>query len=172
MDEGPDTPARSSPSTQVAFDPSATSYDALLEVFWSAHDFSSLYKQGADAGAQYSPRVFYHSEHQRRAAAHHGGVRGATTEQSTPPCAGRTFVEVPAEPPPNKRPLAQDAIVEEPEDPTARITPPLAQACASRERLQRELGDAGPAVMTPVVPAATHFWAAGPEHQKVQASKR
>jgi peptide-methionine (S)-S-oxide reductase len=55
-------------AVQLAYDPTQTSYDTLLLAFWAAHDPCSLYRQGADAGAQYSPWVFTHSSAQLRAA--------------------------------------------------------------------------------------------------------
>jgi peptide-methionine (S)-S-oxide reductase len=53
---------------QVTFDPSATTYDALLDLFWRAHDPTTLNRQGADVGTQYRSAVFYHGEEQRKAA--------------------------------------------------------------------------------------------------------
>jgi len=38
---------------QVEFDPEAISYEKILELFWKAHDPTSLNRQGADAGTQY-----------------------------------------------------------------------------------------------------------------------
>ncbi len=38
---------------QVEFDPSMISYEELLDLFWQAHDPTTLNRQGADVGTQY-----------------------------------------------------------------------------------------------------------------------
>ena len=53
---------------QVQFDPAVTSYDELLDVFFSMHDPTTLNRQGNDAGPQYRSAIFYHSAEQRAAA--------------------------------------------------------------------------------------------------------
>jgi len=53
---------------QVTFDPAAIPYEKLLEVFWHLHDPTTLNRQGADVGTQYSSAIFYHTEQQREAA--------------------------------------------------------------------------------------------------------
>ena len=54
--------------TQIAYDPARISYEKLLEVFWAAHDPTTLNKQGNDVGTQYRSVIFYHDEAQREAA--------------------------------------------------------------------------------------------------------
>ena len=54
--------------TQVIFDPSRTTYNALLDTFWRMHDPTTLNRQGADAGTQYRSAIFYHSAEQMAAA--------------------------------------------------------------------------------------------------------
>ena len=51
--------------TQITFDPAKISYAKLLEVFWQAHDPTTLNRQGADEGTQYRSIILYHDEKQR-----------------------------------------------------------------------------------------------------------
>ena len=53
---------------QITYDPAKISYERLLEVFWEAHDPTTLNRQGADAGTQYRSVIFYHDERQKLAA--------------------------------------------------------------------------------------------------------
>ena len=53
---------------QVEFDPTVVSYEKILEVFFEAHDPTSLNRQGADEGTQYRSVIFYHDEAQHVAA--------------------------------------------------------------------------------------------------------
>lgn len=53
---------------QVQFDPEVLPFSKLLEVFWAAHDPTTLNRQGADVGTQYRSAIFYHSEAQKEAA--------------------------------------------------------------------------------------------------------
>ena len=54
--------------TQIEFDPAKISYEKLLEVFWQAHDPTTLNRQGADEGTQYRSIILYHNEAQKKAA--------------------------------------------------------------------------------------------------------
>jgi len=54
--------------TQIEFDPAKTSYEKLLDVFWQAHDPTTLNQQGADEGTQYRSIILYHGEAQKLAA--------------------------------------------------------------------------------------------------------
>ncbi len=53
---------------QVTFDPSKISYERLLEVYWHAHDPTTMNQQGADVGTQYRSVIFYADEKQKLAA--------------------------------------------------------------------------------------------------------
>jgi peptide-methionine (S)-S-oxide reductase len=53
---------------RVVFDPSATSYEALLRVFWEGHDPTQGMRQGNDVGTQYRSGIYTYGEAQRRAA--------------------------------------------------------------------------------------------------------
>lgn len=53
---------------QITFDPARISYEKLLEVFWQAHDPTTLNRQGADVGTQYRSVIFCHDEKQKDAA--------------------------------------------------------------------------------------------------------
>jgi peptide-methionine (S)-S-oxide reductase len=54
--------------TQITFDPAKISYAKLLEVFWQAHDPTTLNRQGADEGTQYRSIILYHDEKQKLTA--------------------------------------------------------------------------------------------------------
>ena len=53
---------------RVAFDPTVTSYPALLTVFWEAHDPTQGTRQGPDGGAQHRSALCASSPEQHRAA--------------------------------------------------------------------------------------------------------
>ena len=53
---------------QVTYDPAKVGYEKLLETFWLNHDPTVKDRQFCDAGSQYRPEIFYHSEEQRRLA--------------------------------------------------------------------------------------------------------
>jgi peptide-methionine (S)-S-oxide reductase len=55
-------------AAQITFDPAKISYGKLLQVFWEAHDPTTLNRQGADVGTQYRSVIFYHDEKQKAAA--------------------------------------------------------------------------------------------------------
>jgi len=52
----------------VVFDPTKTTYDALLRLFWESHDPTHGMRQGNDVGSQYRSAIYTTSAGQRRAA--------------------------------------------------------------------------------------------------------
>jgi len=56
---------------QIIYDPKVITFDELLEVFWEAHDPTSLNRQGADEGTQYRSAIFYHNAEQKQKAEHY-----------------------------------------------------------------------------------------------------
>ncbi len=55
-------------AVQITFDPATITYRALLEVFFTIHDPTTLNRQGPDVGTQYRSAIFYHTPEQRDTA--------------------------------------------------------------------------------------------------------
>ena len=53
---------------QITFDPQVLSFRDLLTVFFTAHDPTTLNRQGNDVGTQYRSAIFYHNEEQKKIA--------------------------------------------------------------------------------------------------------
>lgn len=53
---------------RIEFEPQKVSFEQLLNVFWQAHDPTTLNRQGNDVGTQYRSVIFYHSDEQKNAA--------------------------------------------------------------------------------------------------------
>lgn len=53
---------------QIEFDPAKITFEQLLEVFWEAHDPTTMNRQGADEGTQYRSIVICHDKAQQVAA--------------------------------------------------------------------------------------------------------
>jgi len=51
--------------TEIVFDPAKISYEKLLQVFWQAHDPTTLNRQGADEGTSYRSIILYRDEKQK-----------------------------------------------------------------------------------------------------------
>ena len=55
-------------AVEITFDPDVISYNALLDLFWDAHDPTTLNRQGADSGTQYRSIIVAQSPEQLAAA--------------------------------------------------------------------------------------------------------
>ena len=55
-------------TVRVVFDPSKTSYEQLLKVFWENHDPTQGMRQGNDMGTEYRSVIFVQDDEQRRLA--------------------------------------------------------------------------------------------------------
>ena len=55
-------------AVEIIFDPSKTSYEELLKVFFKTHDPTTQNRQGADVGPQYRSAIFFHNEEQKERA--------------------------------------------------------------------------------------------------------
>ena len=53
---------------QVSFDNTIISFKQILNIFWQAHDPTTLNRQGNDVGTQYRSVIFYHNEEQKNTA--------------------------------------------------------------------------------------------------------
>src|SRR3954451_24241670 len=52
----------------AVFDPSETSYEQMLKLFWEGHDPTQGMRQGNDVGTQYRSAIYYADDAQRAAA--------------------------------------------------------------------------------------------------------
>ena len=52
----------------AVFDPAVTSYEAMLKIFWEAHDPTQGMRQGNDVGTQYRSAIYVYGPEQREAA--------------------------------------------------------------------------------------------------------
>ena len=55
-------------AVDIHFDPTAVSYEELLEVFWDQHDPTTLNRQGNDSGTQYRSGIYCWNEEQKKKA--------------------------------------------------------------------------------------------------------
>jgi peptide-methionine (S)-S-oxide reductase len=53
---------------RVVYDPTTTSFEELLRVFWESHDPSQGMRQGNDQGTQYRSGIYVYSDEQKAAA--------------------------------------------------------------------------------------------------------
>jgi peptide methionine sulfoxide reductase msrA/msrB len=61
-------------TTEVVFDPSKTTYDDMVKLFFETHDFTQIGGQGPDIGDQYRSVIFYTSEKQKETAEKYIGI--------------------------------------------------------------------------------------------------
>ena len=50
---------------QIFFNSNKISYNQILNIFWQAHDPTTLNRQGNDVGTQYRSVIFFHNDDQR-----------------------------------------------------------------------------------------------------------
>lgn len=53
---------------RIIFDSDIISYETILNIFFTAHNPTTLNQQGADIGTQYRSVIFYHNNHQKEQA--------------------------------------------------------------------------------------------------------
>ncbi|MEX1044653.1 MAG: peptide-methionine (S)-S-oxide reductase MsrA, partial [Chthoniobacterales bacterium] len=53
---------------QIEYDPAKISYEQLIDLFWDAHNPTTLNRQGADTGTQYRSIILTENEDQARLA--------------------------------------------------------------------------------------------------------
>ena len=75
----------------VVFDPTVTSYDEMLRIFWENHDPTQGMRQGNDVGTQYRSAIYTTSPEQKRAA---DASRAAFQDRLTAAGYGRITTEV------------------------------------------------------------------------------
>jgi peptide-methionine (S)-S-oxide reductase len=66
----------------VVFDPQVTSFDALLKVFWEAHDPTQGMRQGNDVGTQYRSGIYALNAEQKQAAESSRDTYSASLERA------------------------------------------------------------------------------------------
>ena len=55
-------------AVEIRFDPSVTTYEEILYIFFATHDPTTLNRQQHDIGTQYRSAIFYHSPEQKSIA--------------------------------------------------------------------------------------------------------
>lgn len=55
-------------TVEVVFDPTKTTYEELVRLFFEIHDFTQVNRQGPDVGTQYRTEIFYTNEEQKKTA--------------------------------------------------------------------------------------------------------
>jgi len=80
----------------VVFDPTATSYEEMLRIFWENHDPTQGMRQGNDVGTQYRSTIYCTTPEQKRAAE---ASRTAYQDRLTAAGLGRITTEIADAPP-------------------------------------------------------------------------
>jgi peptide methionine sulfoxide reductase msrA/msrB len=71
-------------AVQIKFNPSKTSFEALLRFFFRMHDPTTLNRQGNDTGTSYRSAIFFHSDAQRQTAERVKAEVGASGKWTRP----------------------------------------------------------------------------------------
>lgn len=53
---------------QITYDPAKIGYEKIIDLFWKAHDPTTLNRQGADEGTQYRSIILYQTEEEKKLA--------------------------------------------------------------------------------------------------------
>lgn len=59
---------------EITYDPSKTSYEDLVKLFFEIHDFTQVNRQGPDIGEQYRTEIFFLNDDQKRIAEKYVGI--------------------------------------------------------------------------------------------------
>jgi len=71
-------------AVEIYYDPSITTYEEILDVFFKTHDPTTLNRQGADSGTQYRSAIFFHDEAEKQLASTYIAKLNAKGEFNAP----------------------------------------------------------------------------------------
>lgn len=69
---------------QVTYNKTEISFEEILDIFWQAHDPTTLNQQGGDRGPQYRSVIFFHSPEQKNLAEKSKEALNASSAYSSP----------------------------------------------------------------------------------------